>query len=149
MRTPILLFLPALSLGLGSVACGQADKPETPPEVADVFEQLLLPPNPEFVSRSGSRDALQLVLRSTATPEQVREFYRRSLAGGDWRVVSDRTDPEGVQAIYAERNGRPLWIRIAADGTGSRVELAGAVVKLHRDSTPPAPEVEVPADSIE
>lgn len=144
-------FLVMLGLaGLGSTACGQADAPPpTPPDIQDVFEEILLPPDPVFVSRSGSSDALQIVLRSPASRDEVLAYYREALQRGRWQVVSDRPDAAGVQVLYAERNGRPMWIRVAAEGQSSRVELAGAVVRQPAEVivTPPPDSLELSSDS--
>jgi hypothetical protein len=57
-----------------------------------------------------------------------------------WRLVSDQTDKDGATVLYAERKGPPLWIRVqqAEDGTGSLVQLSGAVVSP-RDTTAAKP----------
>jgi hypothetical protein len=108
------------------VACGseQADSP--PPDFAKAFANLPLPPDPEFVSRSGGADALQIT------------FYRQVLTRNNWRLVNQTENPDGSAVLYAEQKGPPLWVRISKSSRGgTTVELTGAVIDP--DKTMPAP----------
>jgi hypothetical protein len=95
-----------------------------------------MPPEARLVSRAGSADALQLTLFSSGKSEAVSEYYRDQLSKGKWRLVGDARRPDGSLALYAEREGRPLWVRIwpTSDSAGTMVELAGAVVGKGADS---------------
>jgi hypothetical protein len=117
-------------LGLTLMACGSEPPPPEPPRLDEAFSSLPLPPNPEFVSRSGSADALQITLRTPAELSQVADYYRQTLSQGNWRLVSDMQNPDGSTAFYAEHDGPPLWVRIwkAKDQPGTMVQLTGAVV---------------------
>ncbi len=117
-------------LGLTLLACGSEPPPPKPPEFEQAFSSLPLPPNPEFVSRSGSADALQITIRTPSDLTQVANYYRHTLSQGNWRLVSDMQNPDGSTALYAEHDGPPLWVRIwkAADRPGTMVQLTGAVV---------------------
>jgi hypothetical protein len=126
------------------LGCGSEPRTEQPPppDVSKAFANLPLPPKPELVSRTGSPDALQLTLYSPADVDQVTEYYRRVLSGEQWRLVSDRKNPDGSTVLYAEQNGPPLWVRIWRLGDrGTMVELTGAVV----DSVKPKPAASSPA----
>jgi hypothetical protein len=113
------------------LACGsepRASQPK-PPNVGEAFSQLPLPPNPEYVSQAGSSDALQISVHSPADIKQVTEHYRELLSSENWRLVSDRTNPDGSTVLYAEQDGPPLWVRIWKPARGgTMVELTGAVV---------------------
>ena len=115
--------------GVLLLACGSEPRAPEPPPFTQAFSNLPLPPNPEFVSRSGSADALQITLRSPVDAEKVAEFYRKALTQGKWRLVSDLKNPDGSLALYAEQDGPPLWVRISklSDRPGSMVQLTGAV----------------------
>ena len=114
------------------LACGsepRTSKPPQPPDFGKAFSNLPLPPNPEYVSQAGSSDALQISVHSPADINQVTEHYREVLSSENWRLVSDRTNPDGSTVLYAEQNGPPLWVRIWKPARGgTMVELTGAVV---------------------
>ena len=121
------------------LACGSEPRAPKPPEVTKAFSHLPLPPNPEFVSRGGSEDALQITIRTPADVALVTNYYRNTLSQGNWRLVSDTKSPDGSTALYAEHDGPPLWVRIwkPSDQTGTMVQLTGAVTapdSLRRDN---------------
>jgi hypothetical protein len=82
---------------------------------------------------------LQITLRTPASDTVVTKFYRNLLSQGDWRLVSDVKNRDGVIALYAEHKGPPLWVRIwpISDGSGTMVQLTGAA--LEKDSAAPHP----------
>ena len=126
MRLPRLLVLFALGTALG---CG-SDQPKLP-SVSQTLPNLPLPPRAQLLSRAGSADALQITFVSSLTPEEMATFYRRVLSSGIWRLVSDTKSADGAVALYAEREGPPIWVRIrkTAGAPGCTVEIAGAVTK--------------------
>jgi hypothetical protein len=111
------------------LACGSEPRPPKPPDFAKAFSHLPLPPDPEFVSRGGSEDALQITVRSPADVARVTDYYRNTLSQGNWRLVSDIKNSDGSTALYAEHDGPPLWVRIwkPTDQPGTMVQLTGAV----------------------
>ncbi|MBA2626644.1 MAG: hypothetical protein H0U85_01385 [Gemmatimonadales bacterium] len=111
---------------LALAAC--KDKPASTDtiDVAKAMPNLPLPPDAQFVSKSGSPDAVQLVFQSRATPALVEDFYRDVFTAEPWRLVGDSKDATGTTVLYAEQNGPPMWVRIAPSGRGARVEIAGA-----------------------
>jgi hypothetical protein len=118
------------SVGLVLLACGSEPRTAKGPPIQQVFPNLPLPPEPEFVSRSGSEDALQLTVHSPSDIDKVTDYYRTVLSRGKWRLVSDIKSADGSTALYAEQDGPPLWVRIwkSRDTTGTMVQLSGAVV---------------------
>ena len=91
-----------------------------------------MPPDAKFVSRAGSEDALQVTLYTpTQASAKVVEYYRGVLSQGKWQLVSDMKKPDGKIVLYAERDGRPLWVSVwpTTDSAGTMVQLAGAVVR--------------------
>ena len=129
--TAMLTQKPVLSaLCVLLLACGSESKPPKPPEVAAAFPSLPLPPEPHFISRAGSDDALQITLFSPAKTPMVTEYYRKTLSRKPWRLVSDVKNRDTSTVLYAEQGGRPLWVRVwsTSDGEGTMVELSGAAV---------------------
>lgn len=124
-------------------ACG--DKPKTA-TLGETLPRLLLPPDASFVERAAGADALQITVRSPSSPEAVATYYRQQLKRGGWQLVKDAKDADGATVLLAQQKGPPLWVRIRsdADGTGSLVELTGAVVPKH-DSTTAKPTSPAPS----
>jgi hypothetical protein len=115
--------------GLCLLACGSEPRAAKEPPIQQVFPNLPLPPEPELMSRSGSKDALQLTLRSPSDIAEVTEYYRGVLSRGKWRLVSDVKTGDGSTVLYAEQDGPPLWVRIwkPGDRPGTMVQLSGAL----------------------
>ncbi len=100
------------------------------PNISQVFPHLPVPPNAGVVSRSGGADALQLTLMSAVKAKEVEKYYRAVLSKNGWRLVNDMRNQDGSVALYAERSGPPLWVRIKStdDSAATLVELTGAVL---------------------
>jgi hypothetical protein len=125
------------------IACGTEHADAPPPDFAKAFANLPLPPDPEFVSRSGSSDALQITLHSRLEVPQVVAYYRNALSRNNWRLVSHTENPDGSAVLYAEQKGPPLWVRISKSSRGgATVELTGAVIDAGK--AVPAPTTSAP-----
>lgn len=135
-------FLLPLGLVLAFSAC-KKEKPEEVPSALDVFPAIIMPPNASYVSKSGTKDALSVLLRTSVKPDMAANYYRAALRPPSWRLISDAKDNQGATLLYAERGGRPLWVRVWPDSefNATFVEMTGAVAKLAPDST------EAPSDS--
>jgi hypothetical protein len=110
-----------------------ACRPDTSRQVASTgaaLPFLPFPPQAEVVSRAGSADAVQITFRSKSTPTQVLNYYRVILAQSGWSLEGDAVDAVGAAALYALKDGHPMWIRISQTPgmPGTIVEISGAVV---------------------
>ena len=120
------------------------DKAPEPPRFSQVLPGLPLPPRASVISRAGSEDALQITFRSSLSPDSMAAFYRGVLTSGVWSLVGDTKTADGSIALYAERDGPPLWVTIRKDSTstGTILSLSGGVVPadstVHQDSTRPS-----------
>ena len=123
MRPTYLAVLAGLVL---VSACERAEPPKQA-TLAQAMPNLPIPPNAEFVSRSGSADALQLVFQSPLRRDDVANYYRTIFTTTGWNLVSDVTQPDSTIALYAEQGGHPMWARITPVGASTRIELMGAV----------------------
>jgi hypothetical protein len=125
----------ALTLLLSAAACGREDQRPIPPSVSEAFAELPFPPDPSYVGRSGGEDALTISMRSGQPYEVVLDYYRTILATGAWRIRSDARDGADGRVIYAEHDGRPLWVRLRPEGTAwTLVDMTGAVARKVTDS---------------
>jgi hypothetical protein len=98
---------------------------------AEAMPDLLLPAKSSFVSKSGSPDALSIVLRTPIPIEQVADFYRTELSKAPWKLEADSKDNTGAITLYGSRKGPPLWVRLWVDTlyNATAVQLTGAAVK--------------------
>lgn len=110
------------------VLAGCGDRAPKPPDMAEVFPNLPLPPAGRLVSSSGGADAVQLTMTSSHSSEQVATYYRSVFSKKPWRLVNQAKGPGGSLVLLAEQNGHPLWVSIRPAGDATRIELSGAVV---------------------
>ena len=115
------------------VAALPACHPERPklPDLPAAFNTLPLPPDAQFLARSGSSDALMLTFRTPLVADSATAYYRRLFhSDTSYHMLGDSRGDSGEHAYYVEVATRPLWIRIRPDASssGSVVELTGAVV---------------------
>ena len=125
------------------LAACNPDPGRSQPPLSQALPNIPLPPRSEVVSRAGSPDALQITFASADTPETVLAYYRGVLSQGGWSLESDTPDASGAAALYALKDGHPMWVRITRTpgAPGSTIEISGAVVA-------PAPAAATtPADS--
>lgn len=97
--------------------------------VARVLHGTLAYPGSAVVNFGAGEDAAELVLTTPASPADVVRWYREVLQAQKWNLRSEAHDREGTVTVYAERSGRPLWIRVSPAGSGTRYVLIGAEVR--------------------
>ena len=119
-------------LGLATLlVAGCKDKPPKSAELSETMPNLPLPPLATVIGRSGGPDALQITFRSTLPPDQIATFYRETFNSGEWTLANDATSPDGTVSLYAERQGRPLWVTIMKDpnSSGTLLTVGGALIQ--------------------
>jgi hypothetical protein len=119
-----------LALVVLALAACRADTSREVATTAAALPFLPFPPQAEVVSRAGGPDALQITFRSQSTPDEVLNYYRVILPQGGWSLEGDAEDAAGAAALYALKDGHPMWIRISQTpgAPGTIVEVSGAVV---------------------
>ncbi len=128
---------PALLLAcLALLAACKAEPPPKTARIQDALPGMPLPGDPTFVSRSGSEDALQVVLTSAQAPDSIVAYYRQILSKTPWTLVSDQAFNTSGRVFYATRNGPPIWVTVIPNpkGAGTQISLNGAVVQTSKDS---------------
>ncbi|HEX5004675.1 MAG TPA: hypothetical protein VFV65_05125 [Gemmatimonadales bacterium] len=133
---------PMLALAVIALAGCRADAARETASTAAALPFLPVPPQAEVVSRAGSADAVQITFRSKSSPGEVLSYYRVLLPRSGWSLESDAEDAVGAMALYALKDGHPMWIRISqAPGMPlTIVEISGAVVLPDTQAATPAAE---------
>ena len=126
-----------LPLAVALVAASCRDEPPKIPSIHEALPNMPLPPDPTFVSKAGSENALQFVFSTPVSPERALAYYRGVFAKAPWHLVSDQPVADSGRALYAERDGPPIWVMLTPSphNGGTIVSISGAVV------TKPAPGV--------
>jgi hypothetical protein len=82
------------------------------------------------VSYGAGDEAAEIALTTPASPEVVTAWYRESLPAHGWIVLRQSRDRSGAVTLYAEREQRPLWVRLSPSGTGGTAyTLVGVALK--------------------
>ena len=130
-----------LVTGLASGLAGCGREPVKEPKVSSVLPTLPVPTDARVLSRSGGEEALQVVVHSEQSPEAIAGFYRYVFSHEPWQLVSDQKTPDGAQVLFAERSGPPMWVTIrkTVGGSGTTIEISGAVATDPTRKSPPQP----------
>jgi len=72
-------------------------------------------PRSAVVDSSTTPDVDNVSLTASVPLDSVAAFYRRELPASGWSIVADTGDSLSV-AIYAQRDGQPLWVRVSRIG---------------------------------
>jgi hypothetical protein len=122
---------------LSLVACDRPKEPDARQMAARALRGTLSYPQSSIVKVSAGTDAAELQLASPAPADRIAAWYREALPLNGWELKNEGKDREGALSIYAEKEGRPLWITLRPNpnGQGTTYTLIGAIV----DSTATAP----------
>ena len=124
-----------LIAALGALAGCDRDAPPAPPEppsFSEAFPAVTIPAGAKLVSRTGSVDALQLTLTTTAAAEQLADVYRDDFSKPGWKLVSDTRGPDSTVVLLGENGPHSIWVRITPTPSGAALQLTGVVPE--RDS---------------
>lgn len=112
MRTRLFVVL----LAAACISCTRADSgaskpPATPHHLAGVARY----PRSVVVDSATAPDVDNLSLTADVSLDSVAVFYRRELPASGWSIVADTGDSLSV-AMYAQRGGQSLWMRVSRIG---------------------------------
>jgi len=95
-----------------------------------VLKGALAYPRSTVVSISAGEDAAEVALTTGAAPQNVATWYRQALVLNGWELKSDVVERDSTITIYAEKEKRPLWVRLRANaaGLGTTYRVIGAIV---------------------
>jgi len=79
---------------------------------------------------SAGTDAAEVQLSSPVPVDRVAAWYREALPLNGWELKNEGKDKDGGVTIYAEKEGRPLWLTLRPNvgGAGTTYTLIGAIV---------------------
>lgn len=122
----------ALALVTLVVACERPGDPaKTRAFAAHALRGALTYPNSSLVNVSAGEDAAEISLSSPDSITRVVDWFRRALPLNGWRLLRDVRDQNGTVSMYAEHDGRPLWITLQPNvgGAGTTYTVLGAVAE--------------------
>jgi len=125
MRRYSLLVLAAASLG----ACDRPKEPDARQLAARALRGTLAYPASSIISVAAGTDAAEVTLSSPAPVAQVATWYRQALPLNGWELKNEGQTKDGAVTIYAEKEGRPLWLTLRPNvgGAGTSYTLIGAI----------------------
>ncbi|MCB9476577.1 MAG: hypothetical protein H6685_06865 [Deltaproteobacteria bacterium] len=94
-----------------------------PPPDVPVF------PHQRLLAREFGNEHYKLTYQARTHPDTVADFYARNVPKNGWRVETTSSDEEGSQIQYYSKEGRVLFVMIAAesdDDLGCRFVVAEA-----------------------
>ena len=120
----------ALLAALTVVACDRPKEPDARQMAARALRGTLSYPQSSVMNISAGTDAAELQLASAAPVERIAAWYREALPLNGWELKNEGKDRDGGLSIYAEKEGRPLWITLKPNpgGQGSTYTLIGAII---------------------
>lgn len=123
------------------VACDRPKEPDTRETAARALRGALSYPQSSIVNISAGTDAAEVQLASPASPDQIATWYRQALPLNGWELKNEGKDRDGGLSIYAEKEGRPLWItlRPSPSGQGTTYTLIGAIIDSTTTTTTTTP----------
>ena len=127
MRLPIPL---TLALVLGLAACDRPADRTTRTTVYRALHGVLVYPQSVMVTMDAGDSAGQLTLTTVDSLPRVTGWFRETFRLNSWTMQSDVTDRDGTITLYAEKNRRPVWVRIHANvgGPGTTYTVIGGIV---------------------
>ena len=87
-------------------------------------------PGSSIVNIAAGTDAAELQLASAAPADRIAAWYREALPLNGWELKNEGKGGDGALSIYAEKEGRPLWITLRPNpsGQGTTYTLIGAIL---------------------
>jgi len=127
MRTSLLL---ALTLAAGVAACERPADRNVRATVYRALHGVLVYPNSLLIQMDAGDSAGQVTLTTVDSLSHVVAWFREALRLNAWALQSDAQDRDGTVTLYAEKNTRPVWVRLHANvgGPGTTYTVIGGIV---------------------
>lgn len=134
--------MPRLVVVLGCLvlvaACDRPDQPNARQVAARALRGALSYPNSTIVSVSAGTDAAEVTLTAPDSVGRIAGWFREALTLNGWVLKNDGKGADGAVSIYAEKDGRPLWLTLKPNvgAPGTTYTLIGAVIEPDSAATP-------------
>ena len=115
MRTSLVL---ALTLAVGLAACERPADRNVRGTVYRALHGVLVYPRSLLVEMDAGDSAGQLTLTTVDSLSRVVTWFREAFRLNAWALQSDAQDRDGTVTLYAEKNKRPVWVRLHANVGG-------------------------------
>ena len=127
MRTSLVL---ALTLAVGLAACERPADRNVRGTVYRALHGVLVYPRSLLVEMDAGDSAGQLTLTTVDSLSRVVTWFREAFRLNAWALQSDAQDRDGTVTLYAEKNKRPVWVRLNANvgGPGTTYTVIGGIV---------------------
>ena|SRR5256885_862880 len=127
MRLPIPL---TLALVVGLAACDRPSEKNPSETVYRALHGVLVYPRSVILQMEAGDSAGQVTLTTVDSLRGVTAWFRETFRLNHWTLQSDVTDRDSTVTLYAEQNGRPVWVRLHANvgGPGTTYTVIGGIV---------------------
>lgn len=112
-------------------SCDRPKEPDARQLASRALRGTLSYPNSTIVSVSAGTDAAEVTLTTADPIERVAGWFREALPLNAWVLRNERKGADGAVSIYAEKEGRPLWLTLKPNvgGPGTTYTLIGAIIE--------------------
>lgn len=120
-------------------ACDRPKEPDARQMASRALQGALSYPGSKIVKIAAGTDAAEVTLTTSDSVAQVATWFRTALSLNNWQLRNEGRGKDGAFTIYAEKpDGRPLWLTLRPNGTGTTYTLIGAIIEPDSTAAPTA-----------
>jgi hypothetical protein len=126
---------------LGFLACDRPQDADGREFAARALRGALAYPASTVVTVSAGDDAAEVTFSTVDPLDRVAGWFRAALPLNGWQLRNEGKGAEGAVSIYAEKEGRPLWLTLRPNvgGPGTTYTLIGAIIDSATARSSPGP----------
>jgi hypothetical protein len=123
--------LVALSLLALVASCDRPKEPDARQLASRALRGTLSYPRSTVVSVSAGTDAAEVTLTAGDPVDRIASWFREALPLNGWQLRNEGKGADGAVSIYAEKDGRPLWLTLRPNvgSPGTTYTLIGAIIE--------------------
>lgn len=117
-------------LALLVMACDRPKEPDPRQLAARALQGALSYPNSTILAVNAGSEAAEVTLTTADPVDRVAGWFRQALPMNGWQLRKEGKGAGGAVSIYAEKDGRPLWLALKPNtgGPGTTYTLIGAIM---------------------